>query len=175
MEERVKGLKDRKRKYEEDKAKWDEEKKKLTKKVESIEQAMQIVEKLRKSLRELINLGGVVPMPVPVDGKTIVSLDHKELEVNLIHSEKVVNMTTGTVIGRVMYCASTELSKEGFSEAELSEALKEHGWNHPHNTLAPTVGGLVKDGNLVRIEGKPARYRLPAKVKLNIDAGVVQR
>lgn len=97
------------------------------------------------------------------------NLEHRELVVNLAHEEKELNMTTGTVVGKVLFCAVTELSKDGFSEADLSEILKEHGWNVPHNTLAPTLGGLARDGTLLRLEGmKPARYRLPQKVKLNV-------
>jgi len=75
-------------------------------------------------------------------------------------------------MGKVLFSALTELSNEGFSEAELSDTLKEHGWNIPHNTLAPTLGGLVRDGYLVKLEGiKPAKYRLPKKVKLNVRVG----
>jgi len=101
--------------------------------------------------------------------KAVLTLEHKELVVNLAHGEKEINLTTGTVIGKVLYCALTELDKEGFSQVELSDALKDHGWNIPQTTLAPTLGRLVKDGNLVRVEGsKPMEYRLPGKVKLNV-------
>jgi hypothetical protein len=101
--------------------------------------------------------------------KETLNLNHKELVVNLTHAEKETNLTTGTVMGKVLFCALTELPKEKFSETELSEALRERGWNVPHNTLAPTLGGLVRDGYLVKIEGlRPTRYRLPLKTKLNV-------
>jgi len=160
LESRVANLKDWKQKYEEDKGKWDQEKKELTKKDED-------VEKLREAMIKFLNLDRV-SMPEGT-GKRVVNLDHKELTVNLAYGEKELNMTTSTAVGKVLFCASTELSKDGFSESELSETLKEHGWNVPHNTLAPTLGGLVRDGYLVKLEGiKPAKYRLPTKVKLNV-------
>ncbi len=160
LESRVSSVKDWKQKYEEEKCKWDEEKEELQKRADG-------VQKLREALRVLLALDIVSASARPT--KETLNLNHKELVVNLAHEEKELNMTTGTVIGKVLFSALTELSKEGFSEAELSEILKEHGWNVPHNTLAPTMGGLVRDGYLVKLEGaKPAKYRLPSKVKLNV-------
>jgi len=160
MEDRVAQLKDWKLKYEEDKGKWDQEKKELLRKTEG-------VEKLREAMVEFLNLDRA---SVPAGtSKAVLNLEHKELVVNLAHGEKEINLTTGTVIGKVLYCALTELDKEGFSQVDLSDALKDHGWNIPQTTLAPTLGRLVKDGNLVRVEGsKPMEYRLPGKVKLNV-------
>lgn len=160
LEKRLAGIKDWKRKYEEDKRKWDGEKEDLQKRADG-------ARNLREALRQFIALDAVVPQVQA--GKETLNLNHKELVVNLAHEEKELNMTTGTVMGKVLFSALTELSKEGFSEAELSEALKEHGWNVPHNTLAPTLGGLVRDGYLMKLAGtKPAKYRLPQKVKLNV-------
>ncbi len=160
LENRVAGIKDWKQKYEEDKRQWDAEKEELRKGADG-------VLKLREALRQLLALD-TVSAPAQSTKETL-NLNHKELVVNLAHEEKELNMTTGTVMGKVLFSALTELPKEGFSEAELSEILKEHAWNVPHNTLAPTMGGLVRDGYLVKLEGaKPAKYRLPSKVKLNV-------
>jgi len=169
LESRVASLKDWKQKYEEDKRKWDEEDERKSKKIEELTTNAEAVEKLREALIGFLGPGAVFTAKTqPID---ILNLEHRELVVNLTHEEKELNLTTGTVIGKVLFCALTELSKDGFSEAELSEALRENGWNVPHNTLAPTLGGLARDGTLVRLEGiKPARYRLPAKVKLNVQA-----
>ena len=163
LESRVTQIKDWKQKYEEDKHKWDEEKQELQKRADG-------VLKLREVLIQLLGLDAV-SAPVSVQStKETLNLKHKELAVNLAHEERELNMTTGTVMGKVLFCALTELAKEGFNEAELSETLKEHGWNVLHNTLAPTLGGLVRDGYLVKLEGiKPAKYRLPEKVKLNVS------
>ena len=160
LESRVSSIKDWKQKYEEDKRQWDEEKKEL-------QRGATGVQKLREALRRLLALDAV-PAPSQLAKETL-NLNHKELVVNQAHEEKELNLTTATVMGKVLFSALTALSKEGFSEAELSETLKEHGWNVPHNTLAPTLGGLVRDGYLLKIEGaRPAKYRLPQKVKLNV-------
>lgn len=169
LESRVANLKDWKRQYEEDKRKWDEEDERKSKKIEELQRGADAAVKLRDAVMQFLGLGAAFTAKTqPID---VLNLEHKELVVNLTHEEKELNLTTGTVVGKVLFCALTELSKDGFSEVELSEALKEHGWNVPHNTLAPTLGGLARDGTLVRLEGiKPARYRLPAKVKLNVQA-----
>ncbi len=159
LEGRVANIKDWKRKYEEDKRQWDEEKAELKTRADG-------VQKLRVALQQLLALEATSTSPQ--SAKETLNLNHKELVVNLAHEEKELSMTTGTVIGKVLFCALTELPKEGFNEAELSESLKEHGWNVPHNTLAPTLGGLARDGYLVKVEVKPMKYRLPKKVKLNV-------
>jgi len=159
LEARVAVLKDWKQKYEEAERQWREEKKRLEDKLAN-------AEKLSQGLRDFLGVGQSVASP---SQSKEVSLTHKELVVNLTHEEKELNMTTSTVNGKILYCALTELPKEGFSEVELSDVLKEHGWNVPHNTLAPNLGGLARDGTLVRVEGsKPMKYRLPRKVKLNV-------
>lgn len=160
LENKVASLKDWKQKYEEDKRKWNAEKGELQKGLDG-------VQKFRGALIEFL---GLEPAAFGQQlTKEVIALGHKELVVNLAHEIKELNMTTGTVMGKVLFCALTELPKEGFSETELSMVLKEHGWNILHNTLAPTLGGLVRDGYLVKLEGiKPAKYRLPAKVKLNV-------
>lgn len=164
LESRVASQKDWKQQYEEAKRLWDEEDERKSKKIEELTKKADAVEKLREVLIQFFSPGA------PFTAKTQpINLEHRELVVTLTHEEKELNLTTGTVNGKVLFCALTELSKDGFSEAELSEALKEHGWNVPHNTLAPTLGGLARDGYLLRIEGaRPAKYRLPQKVKLNI-------
>jgi len=163
---RVASLKDWKQKYEEDKRKWDEEDERKAKKIEELTKKADAVGKLREVLIEFLGPGAAYAKTQPID---VLNLEHRELVVNLTHEEKELNLTTGTVNGKLLFCALTELSKDGFSEAELSEALKEYGWNIPHNTLAPNLGGLAKDGTLIRLEGtRPTRYRLPQKVKLNI-------
>ena len=159
IENRVAELKDWKRKYEDDEQKWKREKKGL------LEQAGES-EKLRDVLRQFLDLNH---MPAHVATTETVNLLQKELVVNLTHEEKETNMTTGTVVGKTLFCALTDLPREGFSEAELSGSLKEHGWNVGHSTLAPTLGNLVRDGYLIKLEGKPAKYRLPDQVKLNAE------
>jgi hypothetical protein len=140
--------------YAEDKKAWEQERK--------------TTEKLRAALVEFLALDGPRPAIV-AGGKETISLTEKELAVTVSHEEKALNMTTATVVGKILFAGLTDLSKDGFSEAQLSECLKEHGWNVGHSTLAPTLGNLVRDGYLVRLEGKPAKYRLPTKMKVTTE------
>ena len=166
LENRVAGMKDWKQRYEEAERKWDREKKEL-------QQQAGAGQKLKEVLIELLGDTLLVDLDaLPASAQSVterLNLKHKELVVNVTHEEKQTNMTTGTVVGKVLFCALTDLSKDGFGEAELVENLRDHGWNIGHTTLGPTLGGLVRDGYLVRLEGKkPAKYRLPEKVKLNV-------
>jgi len=164
LERKVANVKDWKEKYEaekqkheEDKQQWDKDKHELIG-----------VRAFRDELRAFLDIDGAAT-PTQLSTRTTVNLTDKELAVNLTHEEKEVNMTTTTVAGRVLFCALTDLSKDGFGELALSEALRERGWNVPHNTLAPNLAGLVKDGTLIRLGTRgPAKYRLPQKVKMNV-------
>ena len=153
LESRVAALKDWKAKYEHE-----------TKRTE----------KLRHALREFIGFDAaseLIGAPVPATKETM-NLTVKDLVVNVSHEDKVKNLTTDTVIGKVLFCGLTDLAKlDGFSEAQLSAALAERGWNIGHSTLGPTLGGLVRDGYLIRTQGKPMRYRMPTKVLLNVSGG----
>lgn len=163
LERRIAEIKDWKQKYEDGKREWDRERKELVK-------AAEVTNKLKEFLTQFLALEPAAGPGQP--STTKINLEEKELIVNLAHQEVEVNMTTGTVVGKILFCATTELTKDGFSEADLAEALKEHGWNILHNTLAPTLGGLVRDGHLVKLEGtRPSRYRLPGKLKLNVVSG----
>lgn len=163
LERRVAEIKDWKQKYEDGKREWDRERKELLK-------AAEPANKLKEFLTQFLALESAAGAAKPNALK--VNLEETELIVSVSHQEKEVDMTTGTVVGKILFCASTELTKDGFSEADLTEVLKEHGWNILHNTLAPTLGGLVRDGYLVKLEGsRPARYRLPGKLKLNVVPG----
>lgn len=165
LENRVASLKDWKKRYEEDEAKWNKEKKEL-------QQQAYIGQKLKEFLLEILGdslLMDMDALPASTQREKL-NLNHKELVVDITHEEKQVNMTTNTIIGKVLFCALTELPKEEFSELELTETMGEHGWNIGHSSLGPTLGGLVRDGYLLRIEGKkPYKYRLPEKVRLNVS------
>lgn len=162
LESRVADIKDLKQKYEEDKRRWDEEREQMQKRAGA-------TQKLKEALAEFMELDSISAPALARSTKETLNLKHKELAVNLTHEEKVLNMTTDTVNGKVLFCALTELPKNGFCEAELSENLKEHGWNVGHTTLAPQLGGLVRDGYLVKLEGsRPSKYRLPGKLKINM-------
>lgn len=100
--------------------------------------------------------------------KPQIGLEHQQTVVTITHEEKPVAMTTSTVVGKVLFIALTEL-KEGFTSVELMAHLAEHGWNIIPNTISPTVGKMVRDGTLVRIDdSKPTRFRTPIKVVFNV-------
>ena len=161
LEEKVARIKDWKQKYEDAKAEWEKERGRLLKSAGA-------VGRLKEVLSQFLELDSV-SAPTNLAKGALLSLNHEELAVRLSHSIREVSMTTKTAAGRVLFCVLTELSKDGFGETEISEAMKEHGWNVGHSTLAPTLGGLVRDGLLVRLAGvKPTKYRLPQKVKINI-------
>jgi len=97
-----------------------------------------------------------------------VNLQEQQTIVHIAHEEKPVVMTTSTNVGKILFVALTEL-KDGFTSVELMARLAEHGWNVGPNTISPTVGGMVKDGYLVRLPDiKPTRYRTPLKVKFDV-------
>lgn len=164
LEKRVANQRDWKQRYDEEKDKWDKERETLLK-------SLGVVGKLKEIFSQFLGLDSVSTPPQQNVTKGILNLNHEELAVNLTHNLKEINKTTGTVVGQILFCALTELPKDGFTEAELTESLKEHGWNVGRNTLAPTLGGLVKDGSLIRLNVRPAKYRLPHKVKMNVLEG----
>lgn len=165
LEKRVAQLKDWKKKYEQGKIDWEKDKKELNEVAASLRK---IGEALWKVISPYVTPAQTVSSGQV--GSLNVNLEETQLTVNVTHQEKDVNMTTATVLGKVLYCALTELPKEGFSEAELAGELKEHGWNIGHSTLAPTLGGCVRDGYLVKADdSRPAKYRLPVKLKMNVE------
>jgi len=102
------------------------------------------------------------PAPKPID------LEHRELVVTITHKPETVKMDTTSQLGRIMYVAIKDMSREGFTEEELSKALKEYGWNIKHASLAPNLARLVKQGYLIKIGRRPAQYRLPSKLKIQV-------
>jgi chromosome segregation ATPase len=95
-------------------------------------------------------------------------IEAEELKVSIEHSEVTQELSTKTGLGKIMYCILKDLEGKPSSEAEISDALQEHGWPMAHSTLAPNLAQLVKQGLLVRVEGKPLRYRPPGKVGLEV-------
>jgi hypothetical protein len=140
------------------------------------DEGAQSVETLRSAFTSLLFPNGlptatVQPQVANGNGKTNIDLTNEELNVQITYTEKNVQMTTANQQGQIIYTALNDLPKEGFTELEMSAALKEHGWNIPHNSLAPTLSGtLIKAGLLFKVEGKkPIKYRLPSKVKINVQ------
>ena len=124
--------------------------------------------KLREALIEIIPSASTV---LESSTKTKLELEHTEMAVNITHKEQEVKLTTETQQGQIMLVAIKDLSKEGFTEKEISEALKERGWNIPHTSLAPQLSSnLPKQGTIIKIpHTRPQKYRLPTKLTIEVE------
>jgi hypothetical protein len=111
--------------------------------------------------------------PPPAGSKVQVgpiNLQAIERQLNITFSqEERVFKTTGPK-GMMMFCLIRDLGNQPSGESEISAAMVERGWNYGHNTLAPELAKLVRDGDLVK-EGatRGVKYRVPGKLILSID------
>ena len=176
-EEREKAFQEAMRKLNEIKSKWNiEEMQKTILQLKdenaTLKRELKRAEKASKLFKEFANiLMEYFPSQKPeAMAKSVrLGLDHTEMHVTIKHKEETVSLKTDTVLGKVMYAAVNEFRNKEFTERELTEILLEHGWNVKHSTLAPSLANLVKNGWLIRIpKTKPARYRLPKKLKIEI-------
>jgi len=146
---------------------YEEKTKDLTRRLEKAEGDLKLFNELREIL---VNIFPGSRFQIPAGAQKDIDLVHVETTVNISHREEAVSMSTSTVLGKILYIAINDLSREGWSEKDLSEAMKEHGWNVGHSTLAPNLGNLVKQGHLIRIaKTRPTRYKLPSKLKVNVE------
>lgn len=100
-------------------------------------------------------------------GSTQVNLEHKELVVNVHHAgDKVVNVSTDSVVGQILYCAVQYFRDREFATGELNEKLLEHGWNIKPSTLSAKLSLLANEGKLVKTD---KGYRLPSRVKFEVN------
>jgi len=112
-----------------------------------------------------------IVLPQPAMPVKPLDLVHEEMIVRITHAEKPVQMTTGNVLGKVMY-AAIERGKEGklFAEGDLFDECRDHGWNVPHGTIGATLMHLIRDGRIVKLEkARPQMYRLPLKLKIEVE------
>lgn len=139
--------------------------------IENLELELRDLRPLKQLRDALIKILPTVPSGPSEPLKTTVDLEHTEMVVNVTHKQQLVKLTTEIQQGQIMYVAINDLPKEGFTEKDISEALKEHGWNIPHTSLAPQLSSnLAKQGLLIKIQGtRPQRYRLPTKLKIKVS------
>jgi hypothetical protein len=133
----------------------------------SLEAELKKLEPLKTLRESLIKALGIELVSTTVISEKM-SLEHKELTVDIRHSEKTVEMTTETQLGQILYCAINDLPKEGFTMKDLQNSLAEHGWYISNTSLPPNLAQLVKNGYLVKLKTKPITYRLPTKLKINV-------
>ncbi len=99
-----------------------------------------------------------------------IELEAKEVQVSVTKLEPDVrSFSTKTVSGKILFTLVEDLSNAESLEEDIHVALKERGWNVIHQTLAPELGKLVKAGTLIKGNEKPARYRIPGKLKIKME------
>jgi hypothetical protein len=115
-----------------------------------------------KALREaFIKAFGVLTVPGSEPGQ--LEVEHKGLVVKVHHAgDKVVKVSTDSVVGQILYCAVKYFRDKEFTTGELNERLLEHGWNIKPSTLSAKLSLLVNEGKLVKTD---RGYRLPKCVQ----------
>jgi hypothetical protein len=94
------------------------------------------------------------------------SIDAIERELNITISQDPRSFSTETVKGKILYVIVNDLGNRPSPRSAIVSALSERGWNIGPNTMSPELGGLTKNGDLIK-DGE--NYRLPGKVHLSID------
>jgi hypothetical protein len=137
-----------------------EEKVKLEEELKKLEPLKAFGEALTKFLTECSNVRVAGFEPSQVD------LEHKQLVVNVHHAgEKVVKVSTDSVVGQILYCAVKYFKDREFATGELNERLLEHGWNVKPSTLSAKLSLLTNEGKLVKTD---KGYRLPSMVRYEV-------
>ncbi|MDH5440636.1 MAG: hypothetical protein OEZ48_00250 [Candidatus Bathyarchaeota archaeon] len=96
-------------------------------------------------------------------------IEHVEQPVKIVHTAAPYEVKTTTVVGKILFVAIVDI-KGNFTEQVLSDKMLQRGWNVKHETLAPTLGNLVKSGRLIREPGsRPAVYELPPLVDFKTE------
>jgi hypothetical protein len=135
--------------------------------------------KLDQELRkELVEIKGTLKgKPITLEAKPSdkttekeeIHLEDKELVISITHTDKIIDMTTDDVFGRIMLCALKDLNREGFDENDMSRAMDEHGWHMDRILVALNMSKLAKIGRLLKITTqRPYKYRLPSKLTVNV-------
>jgi len=119
-----------------------------------------------KALREaFIQAFGVLTAPGSEPGQ--LEIEHKGFIMKVHHAgDKVVKVSTDSVVGQILYCATRYFKDKEFTTGELNERLLEHGWNIKSSTLSAKLSLLVNEGKLVKTD---RGYRLPKYVKFEVE------
>lgn len=97
-----------------------------------------------------------------------VEVDHVERDVEVRYSSETRTFNTTNWKGRILFTLITDLENEPSESKAIGAAMRERGWNCKQQTLAPEIGKMVKNGDLVSDDSKPAKYRLPGKLDVRI-------
>lgn len=111
-----------------------------------------------------------VPQDSSDQGSASIDLTALQTHMSIHHNgQNTRHYTTDKVQGKLMYTMATVYPDEPITETQWREAMKELGWNHGHGAIAKDLQHLVTSGSVVRLDGTPARYRLPLKVKYEFE------
>ena len=164
-EEKQKAYREAMQKVEEVKGMWNvEEYQRTIAQLKDEKAALEAELKPLKALKEaLIKAFGA---PYGEGGPAKVDVEHVGLVVSVHHAgDKVVKVSTDSVVGQILYCATQYFRDREFTAGEVNEKLLEHGWNVKSSTLSAKLSLLVSEGKLVKTD---KGYRLPKAVKFEV-------
>jgi hypothetical protein len=131
-----------------------------------------LITQFRETISATVNAGRQTA-PATGNGKVQAGpmhIDAIEREVSITFSQEERTFKTTGPKGMIMFALVHDLKNDPSGESEISAAMVERGWTYPHNTLAPELAKLARDGDLIK-EGatRGVRYRVPGKLRLTID------
>jgi len=142
-------------------------------KIADFEKKVEVANKIRDALKELI---GPFPVASPSpNGKRTVDLQDEETVFTVSHTERNIELSTKDQSGQIILCALKDLPKEGFTQNEVSDALKERGLPIEEKRLKFLLNvGLLQRGLLIPILPAPGthdakKYRIPGSVKVRVQ------
>jgi hypothetical protein len=132
-----------------------------------------LIVQFRETVSATLNAGRSTAAPATGNGKVQAGPMHIEAierEVSITFSQEERTFKTTGPKGMIMFALVHDLKNQPSGESEISAAMTERGWIYPHNTLAPELAKLARDGDLIK-EGatRGVRYRVPGKLRLTID------
>jgi len=145
-----------------------------TDQLEKAQKKLERYQTFEKALMELlpkqpITVGNQIhPETLEINGATELNINHKGVAVTISHhGDEVINMSTSTKEGQMMYCIVNEMPKdeEGWSNGELIKKALEHGWALNQGTVSVSLSKWASKGLLIKAT---KGYRLPKLVKFDI-------
>jgi hypothetical protein len=97
-----------------------------------------------------------------------IDLEAVERVVTVSHSEELREFKTTNPGGRIMYVLLKDLGGKDATEGDIADAMRERGWNYGHSTMAPELSKLKGNGDIISDNGRPAHYRIPGKLKIEV-------
>lgn len=132
----------------------------------------ELIVQFRETISATVNAGRKMPVAAPSGNGKVqigpVNINAVEREVSITFSQETREFQTTGPRGMIMFTVLGDL-KTGGTEAEISSAMHERGWNYGHSTMAPELAKLVKSGDLIAEGERPKKYRVPGKLKITID------